>query len=264
MFGDGVALLRAALKEVKWFLRASPAEKRHFKAGPLHLWQMKRDFQIRFLKEAGLQPAHRLLDIGCGTLRGGIPIIAYLQPGHYYGIEARRGVWEEALKELDEAGLQGKEPVLLNSGDLAALKIGATFEFVWAFSVLIHMSDETAADCIGLAAHHLKESGLFYANASIGPRHDNLIGWQGFPVVTRSWEFYQELGQRHGLRISDLGTLASLRHISGIPAVDTQHMLRFAPTPSRSKMMPHSASEGDTRGVATIAGGRRFHGPEDL
>ena len=52
--------------------------RRHGLVGRPELWQQKRDFQIAFLREHGLLPAHVLVDLGCGTLRGGIPIIAYL------------------------------------------------------------------------------------------------------------------------------------------------------------------------------------------
>jgi hypothetical protein len=46
---------------------------------------MKRDFQIKFLIEAGLEPEHYFCDLGCGTLRVGLPVIEYLAPGRYFG-----------------------------------------------------------------------------------------------------------------------------------------------------------------------------------
>ena len=73
-------------------------ERRHSLVGPPKLWKLKRDFQINFLKNAGLEPQHYLLDIGCGTLRGGIPLIDYLNVGNYTGIERRRKVLEEGGK----------------------------------------------------------------------------------------------------------------------------------------------------------------------
>jgi cyclopropane fatty-acyl-phospholipid synthase-like methyltransferase len=227
MHRDGLAALRFLLRELRSFLFATPAQKRHFKAGPLHLWRVKRDFQIGFLKEVGLAPEHLLLDIGCGTLRGGIPIIAYLEAGHYYGVESRVDVFNEGTKELKEAKLEDKEPVLINSGDLSSLEVDAAFDFIWAFSVLIHMTDEIVADCLRFVERHLKSSGWFYANVSIGRRGDATLKWQGFPIVTRSWEFYEELGSRNGLHPTDMGTLESLNHISGISSIDDQHMLRF-------------------------------------
>jgi len=49
---------------------------------------MKRRFQIDFFRRQGLRPDQTLFDLGCGTLRGGIPIIDYLEPGFYTGTPA--------------------------------------------------------------------------------------------------------------------------------------------------------------------------------
>ena len=100
------------IKSLKMWLKllfASSSEKRHSLVGPPYLWKMKRDFQIQFLKTMGLKPEHYLLDIGCGTLRGGIPLIKYLQDGHYFGVEVRKEVLDEGRKELREASLEEKK-----------------------------------------------------------------------------------------------------------------------------------------------------------
>lgn len=51
------------------------------------MWEEIGQLQIDFLKSEGLLPAHRLLDIGCGTLRGGRHFIGYLDAGRYTGTE---------------------------------------------------------------------------------------------------------------------------------------------------------------------------------
>lgn len=35
----------------------------------------------------GIQPAHRVVDFGCGSLRLGVHFIRYLDPGNYYGLD---------------------------------------------------------------------------------------------------------------------------------------------------------------------------------
>ena len=76
----------------------SKRSKRHFLVGPTSLWKMKQDFQIKFLKENGLLPIHKFIDIGCGTLRGGIPLIQYLNIANYYGIDVRELALDEGKK----------------------------------------------------------------------------------------------------------------------------------------------------------------------
>ena len=100
----------------------APKQKRHTFVVSPELYKKSRDFQIKFLKHVGLMPKDYLLDIGCGTLVGGIPIIHYLEKGHYYGIESRPNVLEEAKKELLESKLTDRMPVLL-SEDISLVNI---------------------------------------------------------------------------------------------------------------------------------------------
>jgi 2-polyprenyl-3-methyl-5-hydroxy-6-metoxy-1,4-benzoquinol methylase len=220
---------RSLARLTRWL--GSPRESarraaRHAQVGPAHLWQMKRDFQRDFLLRQGLAPHHHLLDLGCGTLRGGIPLIAHLESGHYTGIEARAEVLAEARLELREVGLEDRRPALLHCTDLPQLSLRTRFDFIWCFSVLIHMEDAIAADALAFAARHLSEAGALLANVNegIAPERD----WQGFPVVTRPLAFYAELAARAGLEMRSLGTLAELGHVSGNAAADTQILLRFA------------------------------------
>jgi SAM-dependent methyltransferase len=209
---------------IKKLLR-SPAERRHVLVGPAHLWKMKREFQIGFLKKFGLKPEHYLLDIGCGTLRGGIPLIGYLENGRYFGVESRSEVLDEGRKELGEAGLDNKHPVLIEAEDISQVRVGQEFDYVWAFSVLIHMTDEIVNDCLKLVGGCLKPEGVFFANVNIGDAPDG--NWQGFPVTHRSMEFYESLCARHGLAAKDIGEVSELGHVTGDPTQDTLRMLEI-------------------------------------
>ena len=43
----------------------SSEERRHTMVGPASVWQVKRDFQIAFLRGHGLQTQNYLADLGC-------------------------------------------------------------------------------------------------------------------------------------------------------------------------------------------------------
>jgi hypothetical protein len=168
---------------------------------------------------------HRFLDIGCGTLRGGIPIIEYLEPGHYTGLEVRPHVLEEARKELAlHPAAAAKCPNLVLSEGFPALPDLGPIDQAWGFSVLIHMADPIARDCFAYAGRVLSQRGVFHANVHIGPTGD-AQGGAGFPVVSRPESFYQGLAEAAGLQVEDLGTLASLGHSFGLRG-DSYHMLR--------------------------------------
>jgi cyclopropane fatty-acyl-phospholipid synthase-like methyltransferase len=203
----------------------TPAEARHALVGPPHLWKMKRDFQIEFLKKLGLQGEHYLLDLGCGTLRGGVPIISHLQTGHYYGVDVREEVLKEAGKELREEGLVDKKPVLIHTRDLSLLNIDRKFDLIWAFSVLIHLSDSILNDALHFVSNHLHPAGHFYANVNIGDRKDG--AWREFPLVWRSIEFYKDMGRQNGLEVHDMGTIASLGFAHGHQGHDSKQILQF-------------------------------------
>jgi SAM-dependent methyltransferase len=189
----------------------SPAALRHALVGPGDLWEMKRRFQIDFLRSAGLLPRHRFLDLGCGTLRGGIPLIDYLEPGHYIGVEVRGDVLDEGRRELAESGLAAKEPRLVHCERLADLDLGTTVDVAWAFAVLIHMDDTILDQAVAAVARHLDDGGVFYATVNVG---DEPTGsWQGFPVVHRPAAFYAEAFGRHGLALADIGPLTAFGHV---------------------------------------------------
>jgi cyclopropane fatty-acyl-phospholipid synthase-like methyltransferase len=213
------------LKRRIGLLTQTKKERRHTLVGPAHLWKMKRSFQIQFLKDMGLQHVHYLFDIGCGTLRGGIPLIDYLQVGHYFGLEVRSEVLDEGRKELKEAGLERKKPTLLVYPDISQLNLGRYFDYIWAFSVLIHMSDNILKDTFGFVNKHLSKEGFFYANVNIGKRKEH--NWQGFPNVARTFDFYSDACTTNGLMISDLGPLRDLGHFSNVESQDNQRMLRI-------------------------------------
>jgi len=218
-------LLKGLKRRMK-SLVLSKAERRHALVGPAELWKMKRDFQIEFLKNSDLKPHHYLLDIGCGTLRGGIPLIDYLQAGHYFGIESREEVLDEGRRELLEADLEDKSPTLILSPDISQLNVDQKFDFMWAFSVLIHMSDDILNDALNFVNRHLSNEGVFYANVHAGGEKEG--NWQGFPVVTRTLDFYSGACARNGLTVSDLGPLKNLGHVSNEQAQDNQRMLSIS------------------------------------
>ncbi len=206
-------------------LLLTPTERRHSLVGPSKLWKMKREFQIKFLKNAGLKPQHVLLDIGCGTLRGGIPIIEYLENKHYFGIESRKDVLDEGRNELDELGFMHKEPNLVAEANILDVNLTEKFDYIWAFSVLIHMHDGVLCDTLDFVSSHLLDVGVFYANVNIGSGESG--NWQGFPVVWRSLSFYEQTCLRYGLKIADIGSLKDCGHLSNNEAQDQQRMLKI-------------------------------------
>ena len=56
------------------------------------VWDTHGERQLEYLRAQGLQPHHRLVDIGCGPFRAGRHFLDYLDPGNYYGVEANHSL----------------------------------------------------------------------------------------------------------------------------------------------------------------------------
>lgn len=166
-----------------WWRRLT-GKSRHALVGRPELWRMKRAFQIEFLRAHGLRPTQTVVDIGCGSLRGGIALIDYLEAGRYVGIDVRAEVLAEARRELARERLEHKRPRLIHAQTLSSVRLDTPADVCWAFSVLFHMSDAILEESLAWVARQLAVDGVFYANVIAG---DGSPGqWQGFPVVARS------------------------------------------------------------------------------
>jgi SAM-dependent methyltransferase len=232
-----------AARRVLIRLKTRPSA-RHAEVGSGDLWVVTRRFQFDFLLARGLRPEHRLLDIGCGTLRGGIPLIDYLQAEHYIGIEARGQILIEARKELAEAGLEHKRPLLIHASEPEELKLEVPVDYVWAFEVLIHLTDELLDGYFDLAARSLAEHGKFYANVNFGERVNRK--WKEFPWVWRPRDFYVSTAARRGLAMEDVGTVGELGHRTGGFKQEEQMMVCFTRAPGGG---------GPVKGAAALRGG---------
>lgn len=173
---------------------------------------VKRKFQIEFLKTMGLSKSDRFLDIGCGTLRGGIPIIDYLDTGNYTGIDVRKIVLDEAKKELKEERLKNKSPRLIHFENIRDLNFKKKFDYIFAFAVLGHLDDYQLQSSLEFVKRHLSDTGSLFANVNIGSKPDGV--WQGFPVLMRNLDQYNDFAVNCNLKVKVIGTLADFGHPS--------------------------------------------------
>jgi methyltransferase family protein len=169
-----------------------------------------RRFQIEFLREQGLTPSDRLLEIGCGPLTAGLPIINYLKPGNYTGVDIRNSVLNLGWTQIGKAGLSAKNPRLICSAAFGddELDYSEKFDYVFSFSVLFHFSDEVLDSYFGAISRRLVgETGKCFANINDYLPSDK---WLEFPFSHRPVEGYIDLASRHGLKTTNLGKIMNL------------------------------------------------------
>jgi len=164
-----------------------------------------RRFQIAFLREQGLVPSSRFLEIGCGPLTAGIPVIEYLETGNYVGIDVRSSVLDLAWKEVGKAGLAVKNPRLIRSSSFGSPELGAqTFDFILSFSVLYHLNDDILKNYFETVRNRLAPTGVCFAN--VNTLHESST-WLEFPFLRRTIEVYKNLAAENGLTTDRLGDL---------------------------------------------------------
>jgi cyclopropane fatty-acyl-phospholipid synthase-like methyltransferase len=95
--------------------------------------------QLELLKREGLTPHHYVLEIGCGALVAGIPTMAFLEAGHYVGIDPNK--WLIMASSQIQENLQiitSKQPVFLFNDRFDASELGITFDYIFGHSIMSH------------------------------------------------------------------------------------------------------------------------------
>ena len=138
-------------------------------------------FQLDFMVREGLRPHHKLLDIGCGSLRGGIPFIRYLDVGNYVGIDPDMSLLDAGYEiELASCGLKERVPRenLICTADFDPPFPDGSFDFALAQSLFAHVTLNTIRKCFERIATKIKVGGSFYSTFFEIP--DNVLSSEPF------------------------------------------------------------------------------------
>ena len=127
------------------------------------LWETLGKLQFNLLVENGLQQNHYLLDVGCGSLRGGIHFIRYLKESHYYGVDKDHDIIEGGKIELSENSLIEKKPIITEMSNFKFDLLQQKFDFAIAQSVFTHLPLNDIIKCLISIEKVLVKNGKFYA-----------------------------------------------------------------------------------------------------
>ena len=129
------------------------------------MWEEIGKLQLDFLVAQGLLPSHKLLDIGCGTLRGGRHLVRYLDAGNYTGMDISRKAIEYGKGLIRTEGLSAKRPTLHLSKNkdlkFGQLK-GEAFDYLLAQSVFTHLMPEHIEECFQHVGTIMAIGGRFF------------------------------------------------------------------------------------------------------
>lgn len=128
------------------------------------LWRRIGKLQLEFLVTQGLEPGSRLLDLGCGPLRGGVRFIKYLEEGNYYGIDINESLLDVGYDIELSVELRTKLPRdHLRVTDRFDCDFGVRFDFALAHSLFTHIPLNDIRLCLHRVAAQMNVGGRFFA-----------------------------------------------------------------------------------------------------
>jgi SAM-dependent methyltransferase len=168
--------------------------------GPPEKYDLASASQFSLLTGLGLRQHHSLLDIGCGSLRGGKLFIPYLDAGNYFGIEPEqwlidRGIDTEIGKDLARL----KQPRFSNDTNFTLTTFGRKFDYMLAQSIFSHATQAQIRRCLSQAKQSLEPAGILAA--TFFPGNENYEGteWVYPGCVFYTLEYFGGLAAAEGL-----------------------------------------------------------------
>jgi SAM-dependent methyltransferase len=172
--------------------------------GPPGQYDFMGGTQFALMFTLGLRAHHRFLDFGCGSLRAGRFLMAYLDSGRYFGIEPNRWLIGDAIRsEIGYEMVRIKRPTFDSNDRFDAECFGVRFDFVVAQSIFSHAGPESIATALGSIGRALDPAGLLAATFIEG--EDDHTG--------REWVYPDVVAYRPAtiLRFADEAGLTALR-----------------------------------------------------
>jgi cyclopropane fatty-acyl-phospholipid synthase-like methyltransferase len=163
--------------------------------------------QLELLKRNGLKPHHHVLELGCGALVAGRPLIQYLNPGRYVGIEPNTWLVDAARSHFPdmEEWFIDKTPIFLDRTDFDASETERRFDFVLSHSILSHAPHWQLPLFLGNVGRLLGPYGMMVVSLRMYDEHGTLMGdsrheeWQ-YPGATYfAIETIQDEARKAGL-----------------------------------------------------------------
>lgn len=153
----------------------------HYRAyvGPPEDYDLISAMVFNLLTCSGLRQHHRVLDIGCGSLRIGRLLIPYLNPGNYFGIEPNQWLVRDGiLNEIGESQIQIKQPTFSFNTSLGDFQEPLGIDFAFAQSIFSHCSKTLIQDWLRDISKHLKDDGVLFATFLIA--EEDYAGEEGW------------------------------------------------------------------------------------
>ena len=174
--------------------------------------------QFEFMKKQGLHLSHKLIDVGCGSLRGGVHFIDYLEPNGYYGLDINQSLLDAGWnKELAPKNLHDKidKTHLLASDDFQFEAFQTDFDYAISVSLFTHLTFNSILRCLVKLKPCLKEGTRYFTTFFLvedgrppeepQPQPDGLTSYCGKDPYNYTRLDLQRLAEDSGLGLHIIG-----------------------------------------------------------
>ena len=125
---------------------------------------------LDYLKNQGLKPEHKILDLGAGAFRCGLALIPYLNGGNYYALDINKYLIEDGYEyEIKTNNLTDKFPLsnIKITDDYNAEDFNIKFDYVWSFSLWTHLGLSECSKCLTEVSKVLQPGGVYLTTCFI-------------------------------------------------------------------------------------------------
>lgn len=152
----------------------------HYRAyvGPPKDYDLVSAMVFNLLTNLGLRQHHRVLDVGCGSLRVGRLLIPYLNSGNYIGVEPNKWLVEDGIEhEIGHDLVRIKSPTFLFDTSMREFKDSLNLDFAVAQSIFSHCGKDLIVAWLSQVAFHLKDDGAFLVTFLVDEHDFEGEGW---------------------------------------------------------------------------------------
>ena len=174
--------------------------------GPGASYDLIAAMTFNLLTSYGLREKHKVLDIGCGSLRVGRLLIQYLNGGNYVGIEPNGWLVDDAIAyEIGQDILYLKQPVMVTYNATNDDAFANYFDYAFAQSIFTHCDLKVVDIWFEGVKRTMKPDGHFFFTYWNGGSGANTIsGFDIKKVAKYPLERFEELAEKLDFKIEEI------------------------------------------------------------
>jgi len=173
----------------------------HYRAyvGPPRDYDLISAMVFNLLTSVGLRQDHRVLDVGCGSLRVGRLLIPYLSESCYFGVEPNEWLVKDGISsEVGKDLVRLKKPSFSHQSSMVDFSESLKLDFAFAQSIFSHCGLDLIENWLDEIGPHLKDSGVFLATFLDGKEDFQGSGWVYPDCVKFKTHTMAEVAHKHG------------------------------------------------------------------